>query len=95
MDSIFCIAIKGNERKCRNFARKKCPENLCYSHRKLAENVIEEPKKQIIEKFLGNEHACYNINCSIFPFYEICYKNKTKYSCARHLNHLTNPFLNK
>ena len=84
MDSVFCIAIKGNERKCRNFSRKKCPENLCYSHRKLSENFTE-PNKNIKKKFLGNENTCYTIDCSIFPFYEICYKNKTKYSCARHL----------
>ena len=83
MNSVFCTASKGNERKCRNFARKKCPENFCYSHRKLAENFTE-PEKNIKKIVLGDENTCYFTNCSCFPSNKILYKNKTKYSCWKH-----------
>ena len=83
MNSVFCTAIKGNERKCRNFARKKCPENFCYSHRKLVENFTE-PEKNIKKIILGDENTCYFTDCNWRSFNKILYKNKTKYSCWKH-----------
>ena len=33
----YCIAITTKDRRCKNYAWSKCSEQLCYSHRKLAE----------------------------------------------------------
>ena len=74
--AIFCIAIKGNDRRCCNYAWKKCDEQLCWQHRNLSE------KNKKIEEI--DPDICYIIDCKSRVYTHILLNNIKKYSCWKH-----------
>ena len=82
--AVFCIAIKGNDRRCRNYAWKKCDEQLCWQHRNLSDKKVEE-FKEIKEVKEIDPDICYTIGCkSKVTTYIISHGSKKQYSCWRH-----------
>lgn len=82
----FCVAIKGNDKRCANYARKNCDEGLCHSHRSLATGYIDEPKKYIKNLIEGSEKKCWKPGCGHISQYVIYQGSKTKYCCWMHTN---------
>jgi len=79
----FCVAIKGDNTRCRNYARKACPERLCHSHRALATDYV--PHKKHIKKLTeGSEEKCWREHCGLKSEYVIFQGPSTKYCCWMH-----------
>ena len=81
--AVFCIAIKGNDRRCRNYAWKKCDEQLCWQHQNLSESFKKETEKKIETEV--DPDICYSIGCKLkVSTHIISGGNIKKYSCWRH-----------
>ena len=80
----FCVVIKGNDKACRNYARRNCAENLCHAHRKLSDNWVEPehfPKKTC----QGTPDKCWHTHCTDTSVHFVMDSKFVKrYSCFKH-----------
>ena len=80
----FCVAIKGNDQRCGNYARKECDERLCHSHRSLASDYVKGEPKKFVKKFEGTEDKCWKEGCRFRCQYIVLAGPRTKYCCWMH-----------